>query len=119
MLSGFIIKIGANVIRLRASYLKKSLMNLVSLAKEGAEENLLMTVRLFMVLQKFCILQLYLYRDSCLTPKCKVLFEFTSFVSGKGSFTEWLVFQCLTDNKEFLQRETCTAPGLTDRESYT
>lgn len=38
MLSGFIIKIGANVIRLRASYLKKGLMNLVSLAKEVAEK---------------------------------------------------------------------------------
>lgn len=38
MLSGFIIKIGANVIRLRASYLKKGLMNLVSLAKEVADK---------------------------------------------------------------------------------
>lgn len=41
MLSGFIIKIGANVIRLRASYLKKGLMNLVSLAKEVAEKKLI------------------------------------------------------------------------------
>lgn len=41
MLSGFIIKIGANVIRLRASYLKKGLMNLVSLAKKVAEKKLI------------------------------------------------------------------------------